>query len=150
MGNAAARRLVFRLGGVGFILDLSCVVEIRDQIVDLLDSTYRDLDAGIVGALDFRHTWIPAVDPSIRFDLRSVIPLSAKTALVLNSSEGNWALLVDQAEEISPANKFQPCEMPPIFRVAVSNYFSQIVLLENEPLVLFEPERFYGAPRLAS
>ena len=150
MGNGVAKKLIFRLGPVGFILDLSFVVEIREQVVDLLDSTYRDLDAGIVGALNFRHTWVPAIDPAIRFDLLSTLPLSAKTALILNGPEGNWALLVDLAEEIRPATRFQPCEMPPILRVAVSNYYSQIELLNNEPLVRFEPECFYGAAGFAS
>ncbi len=150
MGNVLARKLIFRLGSVGFILDLSFVVEIREQVVDLLDSTYRDLDAGIVGALDFRHTWVPAIDPAIRFDLSSALPLSAKTALILTSPEGNWALLVDRAQEISLAGRLQPCEMPAILRVAVSDYYAQIDLLDNEPLVRFEPERFYGAAGLAS
>ena len=150
MGNVVARRLIFRLGEVGFILDLSCVVEILESVADLLDSTYREMDAGIVGALDFRHTWVPVVDPTIRFDLNSSLPLTAKTALILTSPEGNWALLVDRAEEISPAHRFQHCEMPPIIRVAVSSHYSQIELLNDEPFVLFEPERFYGASGLIS
>lgn len=150
MGSADAKKLIFRLGPVGFTINLSSVVEIREQIVALLDSTYRDLDAGIVGALDFRSTWVPAVDPAIRFSLVSELPLSARTALILNGPEGNWALLVDRAEEIISASKFQPCVMPPILRVAVSNYYSQLELYENEPLVVFEPERFYGSVELGT
>ena len=150
MGTVVARKLIFRLGAVGFYLDLSSVVEIREQVAELLDLTQSDLAAGIVGALEFRNTWVPAIDPAIRFDLTSVLPLSARTAVILSSPEGNWALLVDRAEEISPANRFQPCEIPPLLRVAVSNYYSQVELFDNEPLVRFEAERFYGSSGGAS
>lgn len=150
MGNVVARKLIFRLAEIGFYLDLSSVVEIREQVVERLDLTQCDLSAGIVGALEFRNTWVPAIDPAIRFGLTSGLPLAARSAVILNSSEGNWALLVDRAEEISPADRFQPCEIPPLLSVAVSNYYLQVALFDNEPLVRFEPERFYGSPGGAS
>lgn len=150
MGNVFARKLIFRLAEIGFYLDLSSVVEICEQVAGRLDLAQSDLAAGIVGALEFRNTWVPAIDPTIRFGLTSGLPLPARSAVILNSSEGNWALLVDRAEEICSADRFQPCEMPPLLSVAVGSYYSQVELFDNEPLVRFEPERFYGSPGGAS
>ena len=56
------RLLIFRLGGVGFVLSLGSVVEVIDQIVERLDFERSDSDYGIVAALNFRHTLIPVVD----------------------------------------------------------------------------------------
>lgn len=146
MGNLVARKLIFRLGAVGFSLDLAYVVEICERVGDLLDSSYSDLNAGIVGALDFRNTRVPAIDPALGFDLISTVPLSGRTALILNSPEGNWALLVDRVAEIRPIDRFLPIDMPPLLREGVSNYYSQVEWYNNEPLVRFDPERFYGTP----
>ena len=146
MGSVVARKLVFRLGEIGFSLDLSFVVEICEQVADLLDTQYADPSVGIVGALEFRNASLPAIDPALGFALTSSGPLSGKLALILTGPEGNWALLVDQIDGISPADKFQPLEMSPLLRSTTSNYYSQVQLLEDEPLVCFVPEIFYGAP----
>jgi len=144
MGQAVTRKLVFRLGGVAFSLDLSFVVEICEQVADLLDLTCPDLTVGIVGALTFRNTRVPAIDPAARLGLSPATASSGRTALILTSSEGNWALLVDRVENISPVEKFQSLELPSLFRGAVSEHYSQVELFCSEPIICFEPERFYG------
>ena len=96
MVQAAAKKLIFRLGEVGFVLDLACIVEVCEHIVDTVDFRKTDLDSGIVGSLLFRRTLIPVIDPTLRLELSSSTATGDKVVLVLRSSEGNWALLVDQ------------------------------------------------------
>lgn len=143
---AADRMLIFRLGETGFLLDLVWVVEICETITEHFDSSRRDLEQGIVGALHFRQTHIPVVDPTLQLNIQSHHQLTEKTALVLKGGEGNWALLVDKVEEISSAAKLQPCEIPILLKNAVSDYYSRVKFLLNEPMICFEPEDYYGSP----
>jgi len=145
MGSDVARNLIARIGGVGCLLDLSLVVEICEQIGERLDFSRSDLSHGIVGALEFRQTRIPAVDPTLRLELSSQIDEKEKTALVMKSSEGNWAMLVDRVEEICPSDRLVPCIMPPLLKFATREYYSKLELFQNEPMVVLDPEQFYGS-----
>lgn len=144
MVQAAARRLIFRLGEVGFILDIEEVVEICEQLVDIFNPSLSDVGTGIIGALNFRRTQIPVVDPALQLKTHSHLAITQKSALVLKGEDGNWALLVDRVEEILPADKFQPCEIPPLLKKMVRGYSSQISLLHGEPMIHFESGRCRG------
>ncbi|MCK4691443.1 MAG: chemotaxis protein CheW [Desulfuromonadales bacterium] len=149
MVQAAAKKLIFRLGEVGFVLDLASIIEICEQIVDAVDPGKADLDSGIVGSLLFRQTLIPVIDPTLRLELSSSTAIRDRVALVLRSSEGNWALLVDKVDGVYSSERFQPCELPPLLKQTVNRCFSQVELLDNEPMIIFEPERYYGSPSIA-
>ncbi|RLB73610.1 MAG: hypothetical protein DRH06_00840 [Deltaproteobacteria bacterium] len=142
LGN---RKLIFRLGEIRFLLDLADVVEVVDQIADALDPSRSDIGQGIISALQFRHTWIPVVDPTLKLDIFSTVKLKEKIAVILRGTEGNWALLVDQVDELSGAENFQPCVIPFLLKVSAMGFYSQIRLLHNEPMIVFEPERYYGS-----
>jgi len=143
------RKLIFHLGDIGFLLDLADVVEVVDQIADALDPGRSDIGRGIVSALRFRRTWIPVVDPALKLDIFSPVKLREKTVIVLNGTEGNWALLVDRINKVSAAEDFQPCAIPFLLKVATMGFYSQIQLLHNEPMIVFEPERFYGSASIS-
>lgn len=145
MSVVGNRYLVFRLGGIGFLLDLAAVVEIINPISAALDPGRSDLGQGIVSALQFRQTWIPAVDPALRLDIFSAVKLQDKVAVILHGSEGNWALLVDQVEDLSAKKNFQACEIPFLLKVAALGFYSRLKLLQNEPMIVFEPELYYGS-----
>ena len=134
-----------RIGTVGCLLELTWIVEIRQQISELLDFSHCDPTLGIVGALSFRQTRIPAIDPGLRLAIPSRIALQDRTALVLKSPEGNWALLVDQVGEIYPAEFFTPCVLPRLLQVATQGYYSKLELMQQEPLIVLDPEQFYGS-----
>lgn len=144
MANAVARKLIFRLGETGYLLELDRVVEICEQVTDRFNPSRTDMGQGIVGSLQFRQSHIPVVDPALRLNTYSQLAITQKSALVLSGAEGNWALLVDRVEEITPADKFQACEIPPLLRNAIGGYYSQISLLVDEPMIHFDPERYYG------
>ncbi len=150
MAQTVARKLIFRLGEIGFILDLVWVVEICEQIAEDFDASRAALDQRIVGALCFRQTHIPVIDPSLKLDMQSQHAVSDKMALILKGDEGNWALLVDRIEEILPAGNFQQCQIPPLLKNAVAGHYSQVSLLLDEPFVHFEPQQYYGSSTVAT
>ena len=145
MTAAGDRKLIFRLGGMGFLLNLSEVVEVVEQITNSLDPSRSDIGQGIVSALQFRQTWIPVIDPALKLDIFSPVKLKEKTAVILRGTEGNWALLVDQVDKLTAAENFQSCAIPFLLKVAAMGFYSQIQLLHNEPMIVFEPERYYGS-----
>lgn len=145
MGSATDRMLVFRLAGVGFTVNLDAVVEVVEQVAGLLDRGRHDLSADIVGALYFRRTWIPAIDPTLRLELTSETVATEKVALVLSGPEGNWAVLVDAVVGIHPVGKFSPAMLSPLLKAFMGHKLAHIDLLEGEPLVRFVPEHYYGS-----
>ena len=144
MPRSVDRKLIFRLGGIGFLLDIARLVEICEQLADNFNPTYSDLEQGIVGALQFRRTQVPVVDPALLLGVKSELRFSEKRALILKGAEGNWALLVDRVEEISSADRFVSCELPLLLKKSVSRGYTQVSLLAGEPMVHFEADYFYG------
>jgi len=134
-----------RIGGVGCLLNLNWIVEICEQIDLLLDFNHSDQRAGIVGSLSFRQTRIPVVDPTLFLGLDSHVAIGDRTALVLGSSEGNWAFVVDQVVEICPADRLVACEIPLLLKSSVAGYYSKIELFREEPVIVLDPEYFYGS-----
>jgi len=145
MAHGGQRALTFRLGDAGFLLGIQNLVEVLGSVSGLLDFSKNDLQNSIVAALDFRRTLIPAVDPARGFGIDSRVKLQDKIALVLGGSEGNWAILVDQVEELTGDEKLLPCAFPDLLRPAVEGVYTQVRLINDEPYVVFEPENFYGA-----
>jgi chemotaxis signal transduction protein len=142
------RFLVFRLGGNGFVLSLDDVVEVVDPIGDDLDYARNDPASGIIAALNFRCTWIPVVNPGLRLTLSPHCVSEARRAVVLEGSEGRWALLVDSIEELASAQALQSCEMSLLLQQVTAGLYHQLKLLNAEPLIVFEPELYYGSQRI--
>lgn len=144
MNRRGCQWLVFRLGGVGFLLAIESVVEIVDEIEDGLDPEGSDLRRGIVAALFFRRTWIPAVDPALKLGLACASKIKNRVAIVLRGEEGNWAILADQVRDLPVDAVLDWCEVPFLLKVSSCDYYSELVLLNHEPLVVFPPDRYYG------
>ncbi len=149
MAEAGQRVLVFRLGEIAFMLELAQIVEVVEQTADILDPGRSDMSRGIVSALKFRKTWIPVVDPALKLDISSPVALKDKIAVILRSSEGNWALLVDHISELLPVENFKSCEVPFLLQMSAAGFYSQVRLLDNRPVVVFEPENYYGSVSVA-
>ncbi|MBN1957991.1 MAG: chemotaxis protein CheW [Desulfuromonadales bacterium] len=139
------KKLIFQLGRIGFLLDLTHVVEVVDPVQGLFDPGRSDIAQGIVAALRFRQTWIPAVDPALKLGLSAQKKIVARAAIVLHGHEGNWAVLADSVTELSFADQLIPCDIPFLLKVSAMGYYSQVFLLNNEPWVVFDPEDYYGA-----
>ncbi len=144
MTRTIAKMLIFTLAGIRFVLDLDHVVEVLEHLAGRLDMQRSDLRQGIVAALAFRQTTIPVVDPTLPFGLVSDIGLSQRSALVLRGSEGNWAILVDRVEGLVPTAVFSRARVPMLLRATPGFADVQVLLVEDAPLMVFEPERFYG------
>jgi chemotaxis signal transduction protein len=147
MTKAVGKMLIFVLAGVRFVLDLDHVVEVLEQLAGRLDVQRSDLRQGIVAALEFRHTAIPVIDPTLSLGLVSDIGLSQRSALVLWGSEGNWAILADRVEGLVPSTLLSRAHVPALLRAAPGYADIQVLLEGDAPLMVFEPERFYGMSR---
>lgn len=147
MTKAVGKMLIFVLAGIRFVLDLDHVVEVLEQQSGRLDVQRSDLRQGIVAALEFRHTAIPVIDPTLSLGLVSDIGMSQRSILVLRGSEGNWAILADRIEGLAPGTLFSRAHVPALLRAAPGWADIQVLLLEDAPLMVFEPERYYGINR---
>ncbi len=145
MSGANHRALIFRLGDISFLLALAQVVEVVEQTAEMLDAGRSDISRGIVSALWFRKTWIPVVDPALKLDIATDVEINDKTAIVLHSSEGNWALLVDDISELAVMDNFKSCSIPFLLKVSATGFYSRVKLLHDCPVVVFEPESYYGS-----
>lgn len=145
MSKIEGKKLIFRLGGIGFVLDLDAVVEVLEDTSGLLDFECNDIGSGIVSALHYRQVMIPVVDPALKLNILSPVALSEKTVIVLRGNEGCWALFVDLVESLLMASNFNDCALPTVLQGATSVFYSQVKLLNDEPLIVFEPDNYYGA-----
>ena len=130
--DVISRRLLFRIGTVGFYLELSELVEIREQIADLIDCRQVDQQLSVVGALTFRKTLIPVVDLSSRLSISSVSP---DIVLVLNSLDGNWGLLVDRVEGFYSATEMIDRSVPDLLQEGGWRCFDLISTYEGHPFL---------------
>ena len=145
MSKIDEKKLIFRLGEIGFVVDLTAVVEVIEDTSALLDFECSDIDCGIVSAMRYRQAMIPAIDPTLKLNILSPVRLSEKAAIVLRGAEGHWALLVDRVESLLEANRFNHCNLPLVLQGPAVGLYSQIKLFNNEPLIVLEPENYYGA-----
>lgn len=145
MAKAVEKVLLFNLGTVGFYIGLDSVVEVMTGISSRLDASRSDIGRSIVSALSFRETWIPCVDPTLKFDLAAVETMADRIAVVLKGEEGNWAILVDRVGEVVERGNLVPCEIPELLKLSALGSYSEVALCEGRPYVGFDLERFYGS-----
>ncbi len=150
MTRTPGKKLIFTLAETRFVLDLDHVVEVLEQLSGRLDFHRSDPQHGIIAALEFRHTIIPLIDPAGMLGLVSTIDYHQRSALVLRGSEGNWAILVDRVEGLAAADRFRRAIIPALLQATPDFARVEVVLAEDAPLMVFEPERFYGCDQVRS
>ena len=144
MATGSDKGLLFRLGDLVFFLDLDNVVEVVEQVNERLDPGRSDLGQGIVSALEFRQTWIPVIDPALRLNILALEKIRDRAAIIVQGSEGNWALLVDQVLDLISRRNCVICPIPELLKVSSVGYYAELLLCAGRPVVVFEPERYYG------
>ena len=149
MSSCDNKYLIFLLGEISFLLELNSVIEVVEHVENDLDPSRSDVSRGIVTALYFRQTWIPVVDPALKLGLVSVSKLKDRIAIVLKGAEGNWAVLVDRVMDVTTEINLIPCEIPFLLKVSALDCYSEMMLLEGVPQIVFEPERYYGSHTVA-
>ncbi len=139
--DANSRRLLFRIGTVGFYVDLGALVEIREQVTEQVDYGQVDPQLSVTGALAFRRTMIPVIDLSERLGLESGL---TDTALVLHSSEGNWALLVDRVEGFCSVPEMVDHPLPQLLQAPGWRCFHQLAIFNGAPFLRLELSSCYA------
>jgi len=138
--DAIARRLLFRIGAMGFCLNLNELVEIREQVAGRIDCTQSDHQLSIIGALSFRQTMVPVVDLTRRLGISSDAP---DIVLLLNSRAGNWGLLVDRVEGFFPSAEMIDRPVPCLLQADGWRCFNQIALHAEEPFLRLDLSSCY-------
>jgi chemotaxis signal transduction protein len=139
------RYLIFRLGENAFVLSLEAVVEVVDPVADKLVFARNDPASGIVAAFDFRCARIPVVDPAVCLNIASQGATDRKRLIVLQGTEGRWAILVDAITELVSAISLQPCAMTLLLQQVTGRLYNQLRLHKGEVLIVFDPENYYGS-----
>ncbi|PLY03868.1 MAG: hypothetical protein C0623_00525 [Desulfuromonas sp.] len=138
MTEVADKRLVFRIAGVGFVLSLEDLVEIREAGAGVLDRSAADPEIGLLGLLAYRDEAIHAIN--IRHRVGLPVPEAYETAyIVVNGSDGAWAMPVDKIEGIFSAEEFVLHEVPLLLRMNGDLPYQSLHLWRSEPLIGFEP-----------
>lgn len=138
--DAIARRLLFRIGPIGFYLGLNQLIEIREQISEQIDFSQIDDHLSVVGALPFRQTLIPVVDVSRRLAIETS---DQDTVLVLSSRDGNWGLLVDRIEGFYASAEMADLPLPQMLMADGWRCFDRVALYAGIPYLRLEPTECY-------
>jgi len=139
MTGMSDKRLVFRIAGVGFALSLEDLVEIREAGPGVLDRSAADPENGLLGLLDYRDEAIHAVN--VRQKVGLPAPESFEVAyIVVNGTDGAWAMPVDKVEGIFPVEEFKVYEVPLLLRVNSELPYQTLQVWRSEPLVSCEPQ----------
>jgi chemotaxis signal transduction protein len=133
------KRLVFRIAGVGFALSLEDLIEIREAGAGVLDRSAADPENGLLGLLDYRDEAIQAIN--VRQKVGLPAPESFEVAyIVVNGTDGAWAMPVDKVEGIFPVDEFKVYEVPLLLRVNSELPYQTLQVWRSEPLVSCEPQ----------
>lgn len=145
MTSVGSRRLLFAISDLSFCLDLRELVEICEDIEVLTGPHPSDFGHAVPRAMVFRRTQIPLVDLRSRLGLVAA-PSTRKAlnALVLSSSEGNWALLIDEVEGFQPTVSMQDLDLPPMLIAPGWRCFKQIALYQARPFIKLDLQACYG------
>lgn len=122
MTDAAHMQLVFRLGGMGFVLPIGDLVEVRDTVSPAPADPAGDSSG-----------------PPEVFDLRSQFGLPGPAGaegplLVLCGRRGPWMLSVDRVEGIFPAAEFTLRPLPELLSRTESGPCRELALWREEAL----------------
>lgn len=141
--DAISRRLLFRIGPHCFCLSLDNLVEIREQVIGLIDCRAQEARS-VVGTFSFRQAMIPVLDLAPRLEL---LPLNSATALILQGAEGNWALLVDHVDGFCAVSEMTDLPVPHLLQRTGWRCFDRVSLYCGKPYLCLDLAACHdGAP----
>jgi len=139
MLGSLGMKLVFRLGGAGFALPVSDLIEVNEITTEALQVSVTHEEPDLLGFSPHRGSLMPVRDLGGRLELpRAIFPGGQITLLVLPGADAPWGLAAERVEGVFPNEVFR--------HVSVSEWifsgrmwpFAQIVLWKDEPLLLCE------------
>ena len=136
MTDSGGKKVVFRVAGVGFSLQVSALMEIRESSGVDIDRTVADPQRCLLGTIPYRDDAIDLVD------IRSILGLSSSgrdsVLVVVLGTDGVWAFPAEKIEGVAPAAEFRSCDTPALLQGG-RNLFMKIDIWRQEPLVCFNP-----------
>lgn len=148
MLGSLGMKLVFRLGGAGFALPVSDLIEVNEIAVAALEVPSTQEDPDLLGLFPHRGSLMPVRDLGGRLDLpRAIFPGGQITLLVLPGGDAPWGLAAERVEGVFPYESFRPISVSEWIFSGRMWPFAQIVLWQDEPLLQCEAlalERVWG------
>lgn len=140
MSTDGGMMLIFRLGGVGFVLSVENLIEVRDTVRGWVDGAQVDPTCGVVGSIPHRGQSIALRSLATRLEMLQVDPHSdVLHLLVLVGSDGPWCIAVDHVEGVFPESAFVLMKMPVLPFVEKGWPFEQYAVWRGEPLLYVDP-----------
>lgn len=138
MIDSGGKKVVFRIAGVGFSLEVDTLVEIREADDAQIDRSSADHERGLLGMVSFREDAIQL------WDVRQLFGLPAAVAdpvlILVFGSDGAWAFPIETVVGVALSTEFVNCDVPALLQVNSRQSFTSIDVWRNEPLVCFEPD----------
>lgn len=110
------KKLVFRLGGMGFSLPIEALLEIREGAGGWIDRSAGVPDEHLLGELRGRDGRLPVFDLRGLFHTVASSDADSLVVLVLYGLDGPWGGVADSIEGIFPAGEFTSRSLPLPFR----------------------------------
>ena len=130
--DAVSRKLLFRIGEIGFSLDLDDLVEICEQVVERIEPSMGDPEQDVVGSLLFRSSRVPVLSLSHRLGLPTE---TLSSALILDDADGCRALLVSQVIGFVPEDELVEQDLPRLLQRDGWRCFNSFCLYEGQPFL---------------
>lgn len=132
--------LIFRLGGIGFVLSVENLIEVRDTVRGWVDGSQSDSGHGVEGTIPHRGQSIPLRNLATRLALSpSATPNDVLHLLVLVGADGPWCIAVDHVEGVFSSAGHEPQTIPLLPFVEESWPFVHYLVWHEEPLLVVDP-----------
>lgn len=147
MVEAERLRIVFRVGGVGFVMPVADLLAIRGAGEDPLSQPRSSAGACQVGSLVYRSVSIGLYALTLLFGLPRDESSGDGHVLVFAGMDGPWAIRVDQVDGVKAVDQFVFQELPAYLFRDVNVPYHQVALHDGQLLVSVDAERLDHAWR---
>lgn len=132
--------IIFRVGGLGFVMPVAALMAIRD--LEVLDSRAAEESFGPCqsGNIQFQNVTIPVFDLMSFLQLPVTAPQAESRYLVFSGDECPWAIVVDRVDGLFPRTVFDEQGLPAYLFETGGAVYDSVAVRNGEPLVSFEPE----------
>lgn len=141
--------IIFRIGGIGFMMPVADLMAIRDPDDLSIDRSSNVFASSQVGSLQFQDLDVPVFGLSEMLCLASAEDGPEKRYLIFAGTECPWAIAVDRVEGVFKGAEFDCRELTSGLFEAGNAPYQAVAVYNGEPLVSFVPgmleQRLFGA-----
>jgi hypothetical protein len=137
MIESGGKKIVFRIAGIGFTLDVASLIEVKELADVEIETSADDLNQTLLGRVLFRDDAIPVLDVRRSFGLPCTV--SDSVLAFVFGSDGGWAFPIETVVGVALDEEFKPCNVSVLLQSRDKCLFRSINVWKHEPLISFEP-----------